>query len=111
MVERALRAGWAAACCRRRFFHAAAQQALADPQVKERLAALGTIGTGTDPQTFAGSLAGERALMARPVREHNIGLDRASRQPTGAVHLAAKEKQGWMRHGGPSSAPRRYAHR
>jgi tripartite-type tricarboxylate transporter receptor subunit TctC len=55
--------------------HAAARQALADPQVKERLAALGAIGTGTDPDAFAGFLAEQRALMARLVREHNIGLD------------------------------------
>jgi tripartite-type tricarboxylate transporter receptor subunit TctC len=54
---------------------AAAKQALADPQVKERLAALGAIGTGTDPDAFAGFLAEQRALMARLVREHNIGLD------------------------------------
>jgi hypothetical protein len=50
---------------------------LADPQVKERLAAFGAIGTGTgtDPDAFAGFLAEQRALMARLVREHNIGLD------------------------------------
>jgi len=43
--------------------------------VKERLAALGAIGTGTDSEAFAGFLAEQRALMARLVREHNIGLD------------------------------------
>ena len=55
--------------------HAAAKGALADPQVTERLGALGAIGIGTGPDAFAGFLAEQRALMARLVREHNIGLD------------------------------------
>ena len=55
--------------------HAAAKQALADPQVKERLAALGAIGTGTDPEAFAGFLAEQRALMTQLVREHRVGPD------------------------------------
>ena len=41
----------------------------------ERLGALGAIGIGTGPDTFAGFLAAQRALMARLVREHNIDLD------------------------------------
>ena len=55
--------------------HAAAKRALADPQVKERLGALGAIGAGTDPEPFARFVSEQRALMARLVRENNIVAD------------------------------------
>ncbi|MBD0273201.1 MAG: twin-arginine translocation pathway signal protein, partial [Acetobacteraceae bacterium] len=53
----------------------AAKRALADPQVKERLGALGAIGLGTDPGPFARFVSEQRALMARLVRENNIVAD------------------------------------
>ncbi len=53
----------------------AAKRALADPQVKERLGALGAIGVGTDPGAFARFVSEQRALMARLVRENNIVAD------------------------------------
>ncbi len=55
--------------------HGAAEQALADPQVKHRMETLGTIGVGTNPGTFAFFIAGQRTLMARLVRENNIVAD------------------------------------
>lgn len=54
--------------------HAAASHALAQPAVRERLAALGALPVGSPRAEFAAFLARGRALMAELVREANITL-------------------------------------
>jgi tripartite-type tricarboxylate transporter receptor subunit TctC len=54
---------------------AAAAQALAQPQVRERLDAIGMLPVGSAPAEFARYLAEQTALVGRLTREANITLD------------------------------------
>ncbi|MCU0886591.1 MAG: tripartite tricarboxylate transporter substrate-binding protein [Rubritepida sp.] len=55
--------------------HAAALHALAQPAVRERIAALGAIALGTPRAAFAASVAARRVSMAELVREARITIE------------------------------------
>jgi tripartite-type tricarboxylate transporter receptor subunit TctC len=55
--------------------HAETVKALAQPDVRERIAANGADAVGSSPEDFASFIRNERAKYARIIKEANIKLD------------------------------------